>query len=306
MTGIKTVPARRQPAGIQREPYRILIGSAGDASALGALKVGALLARRRSATVHALAVATPFPHKLPSVFNVAPPAILDDDSRRAALEQLREQLMTVRGARNWTMRAATGYAADTILDAARRWPASLIVVGLGSHGLADRLIGSETALTLARKSPAPVLAVPPTATELPKHAVVAIDFSESSIASARLAATMLRPNGRITLIHASALVVPESQPGSLLDLYTTGARDRLAEIRNQIHRRTKRHVDSVLASGGVVEQLLAHAADRESDLIALGSHDAGMLERLLAGSVRARVLRAAGCSVLVTPAMGEN
>lgn len=306
MTGIKAGPARRHHAGIRREPYRMLICSAGDPSSLGALKVGAVLARRRSAAVHVLTVATPFPHKLPSVFDVAPPAMLDDDSRRAAIEQLREQLLTVRGARSWTMRAATGFAPETILDAARRWPASLIVLGLGSHGLTDRLIGSETAVALARKSPIPILAVPASATELPRHAVVAIDFSESSIASARLAATMLRPNGRITLIHASALVVPESDPGSMLDLYTTGAKDRLDEIRNQIHRRTKRQVDAVLATGGVVEELLSHATEHESDLIALGSHDAGALERLLTGSIRARVLRAAGCSVLVTPAVSEN
>lgn len=301
MTAVLPTRARRRNANTIRQPYRILVGASGEPSSLGALRVAQALARRRSASVHALTVATPFPHRIPTVFNVAPPPLVDDDSRRAALEQLRLQLASVRGTRGWTMRATVGFAADSIVDAAARWPASLVIIGLGHHGFADRLIGSETAVTVAKRSKVPVLAVPPDATQLPMHAVAAIDFSESSIEAAMLAATMLGPNGQLSLIHASVLAMDESRPGSVLDVYTSGAKAKLQEIQERVHRRTKRRVTSVVAGGDIVDRLVQYAADQRCDLIALGAHEAGVLERLLAGSVRTRVLRAVGCAVLVAP-----
>src|SRR4051812_49075712 len=67
-------------------PYRILVASAGDPSTAGAVRVALALARRRGATVQVLAVATPFPHNISAGFGAAPPAVLDDDARRATLE----------------------------------------------------------------------------------------------------------------------------------------------------------------------------------------------------------------------------
>lgn len=301
MTATRTARAPRRNANTIKRPYRILVGASGEPSSLGALRVAQALARRRSASVHAMNVATPFPHRIPTVFNVAPPALIDDNSRRGALEQLRTQLASVRGTRGWTMRATVGFAADSIVDAAHRWPASLIVVGLGHHGVVDRLIGSETAVTIAKRSKIPVLAVPADATQLPMRAVAAIDFSESSIDAAILAATMLGPNGQLTLLHASVLAMDDGAPGSLVDVYTTGARDKMHEIEQMVRRRTKRRVTSRVTSGDVVDRLVSCAAEEHCDLIALGAHEYPVLERLLAGSVRARVLRAVGCAVLVVP-----
>ncbi|HET9426663.1 MAG TPA: universal stress protein [Gemmatimonadaceae bacterium] len=302
MTATRPTRAPRRNANTIRQPYRILVGASGEPSSLGALRVAQALARRRSASVHALSVATPFPHRIPTVFNVAPPALIDEDSRRGALEQLRTQLAAVRGTRGWTMRATVGFAADSIVDAAERWPASLVIIGLGHHGFADRLIGSETAVTVAKRCKVPVLAVPPDATQLPMRAVAAIDFTDESVEAAMLAATMLGPNGQLTLIHASVLAVDEGKPGSLLDVYTSGAKMKLHEIEDRVHRRTKRRVSSVVAGGDIVERLVQYAADERCDLIALGGPEHDMLERLLAGSVRTRVLRAVGCAVLIAPA----
>jgi nucleotide-binding universal stress UspA family protein len=244
-------------------------------------------------------VTTPFPHTFPTVLNIAPPPLIDDENRHAALEVLRQQLAQVRGTHGWTMRATIGFAADSILSSAARWPADLIVVGLGKHGFADRVIGSETAVKIAMHSSVAVLAVPPDATQLPMHAIAAIDFTEASVAAATLAASLLGPNGLVTLAHAAFLVKDESDPGSLVDVYTAGAREKLEEIRDRIHRRTKRRVDFALRSGTIIESLTEIAAARKADMIALGGHERPLIERLFTGSVRSAVLRSAGCSVLI-------
>ena len=302
MTSTRPARTGRRPTSTHHEPFRILVGSSGDESALGALHLARALARRKSASVHALAVAAPFPHAIPTAMNVGPPPVLDEDSRRAAIETLRHQLATVRGTGAWTMRGTVGFAADSIVDAADRWPASLIVVGLGKHGLLDRLIGSETAVTIAKGAHVPVLAVPADARQLPERAVVAVDFTDASMEAAMLAAAMLGPNGRLTLMHSSQLGGHDGDPGSLGDVYAAGVRQKLSEAQEHVRRHTKRQVASVVTGADIVDELTRFAAEEHCDLIALGGSDLGHLDRFLAGSTRARVLRAAGCSVLIVPA----
>ena len=307
MTAPSIARARRSGRTIKTQPFRILVASSAEPSSLGAIRLATALAKRRSASVHALIAATPFPHTIASVFAVAPPVLVDDDNRRTALEQLRRQLATVRGTREWTMRASSGFASDAILDAACRWPASLVVMGRGEHGTLDRFLGSETAVKVATHATVPVLAVPAEARDLPMRAVAAVDFSESSIAAAMLAATLLGPNGTLTLLYASPLIVDEeAPPGTLTDLYTLGARDRLAAVALDIHRRTKRPVQSAVATGSIVDRLLDYVDANECDLITLGGHEPTLLERVLVGRVRARVLRATSCCVLVVPPAKEE
>ena len=126
MTAPTVSRARGRGREIKTQPFRILVAADGEAASLGAVRLATLLARRRSASVHALIVAVPFPHTLPSIFAVAPPVFVDSESRRASLEALRAQLGGVRGTSGWTMRATTGFPATSINDVAARWPASVV------------------------------------------------------------------------------------------------------------------------------------------------------------------------------------
>ncbi len=96
-----------------------------------------------------------------------------------------------------------------------------------------------------------------------------------------LAATLLGRSGGLTLIHASTLISADPEPGSMPDLYTAGAKDRLETIRDRIRRVTKRRVDARVVSAGVGDRLVAFAESHECDLIALGGHEHGLLDRLL-------------------------
>jgi nucleotide-binding universal stress UspA family protein len=301
MTAPSVARARRRSRPLRTHPFRILVASSAEPSSLGAIRLATLIARRRSASVHALIAATPFPHTMPSVFAVAPPALVDDDNRRGALDQLRRQLATVRGTREWAVRATTGFAADSISETAARWPASLVVMGAGEHGPIGRFLGSGTAVKVASHATVPVLAVPAGAQELPVRAVAAVDFTPSSIAAAVMAATLLGPGGTLTLLYASPLIVEGGPPGALTDLYTTGARDRLLETAEDVRRRSKRAVVTQVATGSIVDRLREFVEDNGCDLIAMGAHEPSLLERVLVGSVRGRVLSHASCSVLVVP-----
>jgi nucleotide-binding universal stress UspA family protein len=281
--------------------YRILVASDGLPASLGAIRVALALARRKRAHVSVLTVATPFPHAVPTGFQVAPPSSVDEDNRVSALATVRDQLAGIRGTKDWTVRAMTGFPADCILNVAEHLPASLIVLGIGEHGAMDRLFGSETAVAIAKRSEIPVLAVPQDVAHLPMHAAAAIDFTEASVNAATMAAGLLGANGRLTLVHASALVKTDSTSGSLPDVYAAGATAKLEAIRDRIHRATKRRVEIALVDDEIMAGVLSYVEQTHCDLLALGGHDLGLVDRLLLGSIRTRILRHAHVPVLIAP-----
>lgn len=56
-----------------------------------------------------------------------------------------------------------------------------------------------------------------------------------------------------------------------------------------------------MLEGNPAKAILAYARQHQCDLIALGGHAQGLMDRILLGSVRTEVLRGAKCSVLVVP-----
>src|SRR6185436_17923422 len=57
-------------------------------------------------------------------------------------------------------------------------------------------------------------------------------------------------------------------------------------------------VEIVMREGNVVREILAQASDSRADLLVIGSHGRGGVQRLVLGSVAEKVLRQATCPVL--------
>jgi hypothetical protein len=77
--------------------------------------------------------------------------------------------------------------------------------------------------------------------------------------------------------------------------------DRLRQALAPLAQRVGARVELEVRTGDAADELLAFADASDVDLIAVGSHGAGLVERLLVGSVATAVLRRAGCSVLACP-----
>jgi nucleotide-binding universal stress UspA family protein len=306
MSRTKATRARGAESRDSHPPFHILLATSGDETSLGAVRVAAALAHKRKAKVEVLTVATPFPHAAPTAFGAMPPAVIDQDSRRQALDRAKQQLFFVRGASTWPIVAEIGWTPDVIAAAAERWNASLIVLGLGEHHLLDRLFGSETAVKLAHHAPVPILAVPQDFVGLPSRAIAAIDFTPASMRAARAAADVLDSNGTLTLVHASSLVKLGSAEGSLTDVYTAGAQAKIEAERDSLRADTNCNIDAKLISDGATGALIELAERGECDLIALGAQEMGLVDRLLFGSVRSRVLRQVNIPVLIAPAAADE
>jgi nucleotide-binding universal stress UspA family protein len=295
----KTVPKRAAPS--PNSPTKILVATAGDADSVGALRVAVELARTRPASVLAVGVAIPFPHTAPTMLATKSPASIDEDGRARVLADIEASISSVPGADGWAKRAVVGWPADVINTGAAAWKASLIVLGLGRHDRTDRVFGTETAVAVIKRAHVPVLAVSPAARGLPTRACAALDFTEASLSSAMLAASLLGDDGTLMVVHACAFKGIKSRDGDLVDLYRIGARAKLDEAVADLRRRTQCKVEGHMIEGEAGEAILAFAKKEVCDLIALGGHEQGLLERILLGSVRTRVVRGAKCSVLISP-----
>ncbi len=257
----------------------------------------ALLAARRLDAEATLGVLSVVPRPLA---DVASDPALDD-----------RELSTLRSRVDWQLRRVLGNDAKTHIDvrlgdtpivlaSATMSSDSLLVVGIGRPKVCDRLLGDETTLRLVRAARTPVLAVAP-GCALPAHTVlVAVDFSATSFAAARLALRLAAAGATVLLVH----VAPRC--GEIT--WGTGASgfrgDADLALDHWIHRLLSGFTGTIfpiMLHGDPATELLAIAAHRGCDLVAVGAHGHGPAERDNIGSVTARLVRCARQSVVVVP-----
>ena len=299
-----TKPARRtRPAIAARARHmRILVATAGEPDSDGALRVAGELSRLRGAEVLAVGVSTPFPHNVGLMASLKQPVALDEEARQSVLTDMRRQLTRIPDSAKWAKRAVIGWPVETINDFANSWHASLIVLGIGRHRRIDRLFGTETAIHVMRHAKHPVLAVAARALGLPTRAIVALDFTPASLAAAELAARLLAPGGTMYAAHASSFGGMPAHAGDLVDLYRSGAAAKMTDAVKFLRRRTRRQIEPLMLEGEPGEAIITAARRNRCDLVALGGHEQGLMDRILIGSVRTRVLRSVTCSVLIAGA----
>ena len=78
------------------------------------------------------------------------------------------------------------------------------------------------------------------------------------------------------------------------------AETQLVELAATL-RLDPRRVSLDVVVGPAAFEIVRHADERGADLLVLGSHGHGVIRRFLLGSVAERVLREAGCPVMIVP-----
>jgi nucleotide-binding universal stress UspA family protein len=190
----------------------------------------------------------------------------------------------------------TGPPASEIANLGRESGAEAIVLGLGRHHLLERALGNETALQLVQLASAPVLAVPPGMSSMPRRSLAAIDFSPTSIASARTYVQWLVPGDTMHLVYAAG----EWHGGYPVE-QRARAEGILSAVVEQIDVPTGVSVEQRVVEGEPAERILDLATTTKADVIVLGSHGYGFWKRLTLGSVASKIIRLSPMAVFVTP-----
>jgi nucleotide-binding universal stress UspA family protein len=286
---------------------RIVVATDGEPAAMGALRVARALAERNETPVEVVCAVPPFP--VPPSYVGAPALLGLDELDATALDtartRVRAQLEEVHpSAAAWPVTVTMGAPARTIVRLAEATGATLIVLGLGRHALADRWLGTETALRVVRLSHLPVLAVPAEAGALPDQAVCAVDFTEFSRDAADSTLGVMGPGGSLHLAHVlwkPTEEVPWVGGRGWIEVQRERTLAELDEMARRLDGTGGVNVVAKVLVGDAAAEILRFAGAVGAGLIAAGSHGTGFFGRLLMGSVSTRLLRGATCMVLIAP-----
>ncbi len=282
----------------------ILVATDGSEQSSGALRAARKLEMRKGWKVRAVAVVEPIP-----VFDTGfgaslPEARIRDERRRALRERAAGQIEDLGvdpGA--WELEVMEGPAARRIVEAAASLDARAILVGIGRHGAVERLLGAETVLKLARLAHRPVLALPGDADDVPRRAVVAVDFSSFSLRAARTALEYVKPPGRIHLLHVMAGLDALPDAGSdWRRAYREQVESRLRALRRELRVPDDEWtVSTTVRTGHPGDEICAFAEEVGAGLIVAGSHGHSFLGRLILGSVSTALVRGTPGGALILP-----
>jgi nucleotide-binding universal stress UspA family protein len=135
-----------------------------------------------------------------------------------------------------------------------------------------------------------------------KHILACVDFSEQSTRSLTEAGEYARANrSKVTLIHISdprAFTPPQAILGTASEADETAHRAALEKLREQ-HLADVDVEIAVLVDHAPAKAICEYAETHDVDLIVVGSHGRGGMERWLIGSVAERVVRHATTNVYV-------
>ena len=145
------------------------------------------------------------------------------------------------------------------------------------------------------------------------HVLLATDGSPSSIAAAQRASELLRPADQVTLLHVvseapgnetTGLETPglgtsAVLPGNVDAVWEREMADAAAEIDRTAARLTSTNIHKRIEIGDVGGTVCRVAEELRVDVIVVGSHGRGAIERFLLGSATSQIVRHAPCPVLV-------
>ena len=285
----------------------IVVGTSLAAESDEVVAAAAQIARNtgaRLALVHAIETVPLIADPVP---NPALPGILAELERAATrrIDEQRERL-GIPESLVASVDLVRGRPHREILLQAAALGAELIVVGAFRGGNEPRRAAwlGSTADRLARAASCPVLVVRPGLRIPPTRVLAPVDLSLLAADALRCGLAFLAQAVPAAPPPVAALFVlePWQRP-----LGVPLAPERLAHVlRGELHAFLTQHargahVESVVRTGEVVDEVLAEVAARGADLLIVGTHGRSGVERLLLGSVASGLLRRASCSLLVVP-----
>jgi nucleotide-binding universal stress UspA family protein len=308
--GVATLPepattSANEPVS-DRNPC-VVFATNGSAEADAALRFAIALADRNEMPLRVLTVLEPMPALPAQPSGAQYHMAVELERAEEILERLRPELSPLREHQRVVTSMLVGAPGPTIAEAASAWNAKYIILGAGRHSRLERFFAGETVIRVLRHAGVPLIAVPSGHGKLPRNGLVALDFGPASIAAAHSAASLIDA-GVLHLVHVRPEIdVPATDPDAWSDIYESGARDLMERLGRDLREEQYGiHVEMKLAKGHPAETLLDQAERLGVDLIAIGQHSHGTVERLLFGSVAHAIVRAANCAVLISPVALEK
>jgi nucleotide-binding universal stress UspA family protein len=182
------------------------------------------------------------------------------------------------------------------------------VAGARGAGLLVDFVLGRTSTRLVRNSSRPTLIVKRAAAGAYRRVVAAVDFSQPALEACTFA-LRIATQADFHLVHAFEVEFESSlrlggAAEEQIQAYRQRAREAAVEQMDRFVGKlglAPERAWRVVEHGFPARVILDAAARTDAELIVLGKHAAGVVERILVGSVALRVLEQAPCDVLVVP-----
>jgi nucleotide-binding universal stress UspA family protein len=285
----------------------VLLGTNGSTEAEAALAVARSYAAREELLLRILTVLEPLPMLPFQPSGVTYAMTVEREQGQRILNRVRAQLTASPVPPHSLTSMLVGSPGATIANAAREWHAQYIFLGAGQHRTLERLLTADTVVRVLRHATSPVIAVPSGRGELPRNGVVGIDFGLASLAAVRCAARFIA-TGTLHIVHVRPEIdIPATDPDAWSEVYEVGAAALMNKLAGELNREFPEIcVETAVSQGHAATVLLDHAARVSADLIAVGQHGHGVVDRFLFGSVAQEIVRSTHCAVLVTPPLRRS
>ena len=254
---------------------RILVPTDFSLNATGALRYAASLAARLRARILLLhSIHVPLPA------GTAGTTLSDKDLHveevRVRLQALKQDLRTEFPTVETEVFSTLGFAVEEIIGFCTSRKADLIVMGTkGAHGLAEILIGSNTAEVIA-KANCPVLAVPANADPGNiKKIAFATNYADNDFQSIFLLTEIFKPwNPEIVVVHAGEMSQPDDEDA------------RFNRFRQQVTAGISYDKFRFRLIAGEAEQALSDfTKEIHADVLSVSTRRRSLFERLISRSV---------------------
>jgi nucleotide-binding universal stress UspA family protein len=269
----------------------LLVATDGERDSDGSVRVGVALARRDGTRAELFSVVEP-------IIRFAEDGIAADVESLTSLalesrdDALRASVTHASGHSDWPFTLDTGDRVERIVETANARGASIIILGLGAHGITARLAQREDRRARDAVRPRPGAGRASDAWGVPHTALAAIDFTESSERAARAALALLGTEGKLYLAHVTPRIpIPQADSRQWDDVTQPTVLPRLVEMAKRLAPPPGVEVEYVRLHGEPAHELLAFADQYHIDLVAAGAHGKTALERIVLGSVSTTLVR---------------
>lgn len=246
--------------------------------------------------------------------------VVDDDkprrvvrtAERIAREILDEQVSSLRqiDGLECDHQIVLGDSFEGILKAAQDMGADMLIIGPHRRDKLKEVFIGTTAERTIRASDRPVLMANGVPSGAYRHALVAVDLSDSSAAAAQSLRTLgLDGEVRVSVVHAfnapalSAMRRASATEDQIKDYVLDEEQHVAGELKSFLANLNVNPSHTVVMpiDSSAADTICAVAKDVSADLIVVGTHGLSGVLRAMLGSVAERVLRISKKDVLVVP-----
>lgn len=221
------------------------------------------------------------------------------DRARLALTRVLEQRFP--DAREWPLHIVAGRPARVLANAAREMGADLVVVGASRHMRGTGWMAGRTAQEASRLLEAPLLVAATPAARF-RRVLAAVDLSPAAGPTLAAAEAVARlDDTALRLMHVVEPLPFAPDFPTAAEAERLVARDVAVLEQSVWPLATLGRAERVVRRGPARLTIVTEAMEWKADLVVLGSHGRGWVDRMVLGSVTEGVLTDLPCSVLVVP-----